>query len=1025
MLKLGRRLVFRQRRPATGVPRRYRPRLEALEDRRLLSIITPFTPRFRVNAPGDIRVIGNTLMTAPDSDPGAADARAARGTRLDNNDFNMTYVDVDTDPTTFDSSRATLDLPDGAAVLWAGLYWGADSPDAARTTALFAAPGAAGYLPLNGTLIGASGTNYQAFAEVTSVVRAAGKGEYGVANVHSTTGSNRYAGWSLVVVFATETGPPRNLTVFDGFAVVQASDPAVSFDVNGFTTPLAGPVAASLSEVAYEGDLALTGDSLHLNGVALTDAQHPADNFFNSTISDFGVPVTQKSPDYLNQLGFDANTIDVSSLLPNGSSAATIKLSTLDDTYYPGVIATAIDLYAPQVAISQTAADLNGGAPRAGDVLQYTVRVRNEGGDTATALVLTDLVPPNTSYVPGSLAITEGAGAGPLTDAPLDDRGEFDPTQNQLVFRLGPNLLIGDETAVTFRVRVRSDAAVGTLISDQARVDFVGLTTGLALNADSLAVTSVVEPPANAPPGNSVAPVPPSGNEAAPAAGETATEGGGVSPATPANLPGTVAPANHPPVVVAELFSVVAGGGPTFLPVLANDSDPDGDRLSIASFTSARFGAVALSGSAGLTYTPASGFLGTDLFGYTATDGLGGFGSATVTVRVVPPRVQAVDDFLTVTNRGSPIALDVLANDIVPPGTTVAVSSATTAAGGTVRLAADGATILYQPPPAFVGTDSFGYTLTDLQGNTSSAQVTLTVLAAQAPSSDALLGTVVVPAAAPQLPLADARTSGAVTFAAATAAARGLAAATAQGGDDSEGGDPTRTARISGVVFHDRDGDGVRDTQREPGWANFTVVLERREGGVDVPVRTTSTNGDGWYEFDRLRPGVYRVRVTLPPGQRLTSPAGRLHVVELEAGGRAVGRSFGTLPISPVRPALGPEEQTPRRPTGPDEEARERQRPEEPEAENEPPKAVLERLFAGWLADPPAWFDGQMDATLPHAPLDEGSRGSLPWALLAAWAFCAGWGASSTAQTISPRASARVVRRRPAPGQGIRPALTG
>jgi len=77
------------------------PRAEGLEPRRLLAVITAFTPRFSVNETGDIAIIANTLMTAPDSDVDAASARAGTGTRINDNDFAMTYVDVDSDATTF------------------------------------------------------------------------------------------------------------------------------------------------------------------------------------------------------------------------------------------------------------------------------------------------------------------------------------------------------------------------------------------------------------------------------------------------------------------------------------------------------------------------------------------------------------------------------------------------------------------------------------------------------------------------------------------------------------------------------------------------------------------------------------------------------------------------------------------------------------------------------------------------------------------------------------------------------------
>ena len=45
----------------------------------------------------------------------------------DNNDFDMSYVDVDGESTTFNSSRATLALPAGSTVLFAGLYWAGDT----------------------------------------------------------------------------------------------------------------------------------------------------------------------------------------------------------------------------------------------------------------------------------------------------------------------------------------------------------------------------------------------------------------------------------------------------------------------------------------------------------------------------------------------------------------------------------------------------------------------------------------------------------------------------------------------------------------------------------------------------------------------------------------------------------------------------------------------------------------------------------------------------------------------------------
>ena len=67
--------------------------------------------------------------------------------------------------------------------------------------------------------------------------------------------------------------------------------------------------------------------------------------------------------------------------------------------------------------------------------------------------------------------------------------------------------------------------------------------------------------------------------------------------------------------------------------VLANDTDVDGNTLSISSKTNSAHGSVAISGSS-LIYTPNANFNGTDSFTYTISDGNGGTASATVNVTV-------------------------------------------------------------------------------------------------------------------------------------------------------------------------------------------------------------------------------------------------------------------------------------------------------------------------------------------------------------------------------------------------------
>ena len=90
-------------------------------------IIRSFSSRFSRNSPGDIELVGNSVMTCPSAGPdciAVRDGILTTGDVTNNNAHVMEYIDVDNDPNTFNSSSATIALPLNATVLWAGLYWG-------------------------------------------------------------------------------------------------------------------------------------------------------------------------------------------------------------------------------------------------------------------------------------------------------------------------------------------------------------------------------------------------------------------------------------------------------------------------------------------------------------------------------------------------------------------------------------------------------------------------------------------------------------------------------------------------------------------------------------------------------------------------------------------------------------------------------------------------------------------------------------------------------------------------------------
>lgn len=410
----------------------------------------PFQQRFAVNANGALTTIGNSLLTCNAAQSGCAAAQG--GGVAGNNSFAMVNLDADGDPTTFNSSSSTLSLPAGASVLFSGLYWGArlqagtggSAGSGTRDQIQFKAPGDAAYRSIPASTEFGPNTGsynaYQEFADVTAIVQAAGNGPYWGANVVAATGQDRYAGWALTIAYTAPGLPLRNLTVFDGFNVVQSGSPQ-SISISGFQAPQAGAVDAQLTMLAYEGDLSQTGDFTRLNNTQLATALSPGSNFFNSANDINGASAPTRTPAYRNMLGFDIKNLGASGAIPNNATSATFTFSSNGDVYYPGVVGLAINLYAPDfTASAKTVVNLNGNSPaRPQDTLQYTLNYANTGQDPAVGVVSSDPLPANTTYVPGSLALLNpltGA-TTPLSDSAGNDVGEYDAASRTVRVRLG------------------------------------------------------------------------------------------------------------------------------------------------------------------------------------------------------------------------------------------------------------------------------------------------------------------------------------------------------------------------------------------------------------------------------------------------------------------------------------------------------------------------------------------------------------------------------------------------------------
>ncbi|HEY0002311.1 MAG TPA: hypothetical protein VGB74_17810, partial [Actinoplanes sp.] len=453
------------------------------------AITTPFTVRFDVNTNGSILLRGNSNLTCPTIATGCPQARNGAGAVLNNNNFTMAYADADGDPvTTFNDSTATLGVPPGSSVLFAGLYWGADSTLAPgnRDQVLFRTPAAA-YQQVTASSLYASGANYQGFADVTALVSAGGSGTYGVANIQARLGTGQYAGWSLAVAYRNPAEDLRSLRIYDGFGSIMNTGNLV-IPLTGFETPHSGAVHTRIGAVAYEGDRGTVGDSLLVDGQALTDAANSANNFFNSSATDAGVAFTGRDPPHANLLGFDVDQIDATGLLGHAATATTLTLTTNGDAYFPGVITFSVDLYAPKIVTTMTGTDVDGNDLLPGDEIEYRIAVRNDGSDTADGVVLSDAVPPYTAYVPGSLTVQ----GSPVTDATGDDAGSY--AAGTADWSLGSIPYLGT-TYVTLRVRVAAGVPPGYAITNLVNVSYTGRTTSVNVAGMGGTVATPVQRP--------------------------------------------------------------------------------------------------------------------------------------------------------------------------------------------------------------------------------------------------------------------------------------------------------------------------------------------------------------------------------------------------------------------------------------------------------------------------------------------------------------------------------------------------
>ena len=474
--------------------------------------------RVQVNQRGDFLLAGNTLgwdcasgnAAAPQPVLGTIPAAGACGRNADDSSIDVFWRSDDpnngraTADLSIEASAARstsfVDLPAGATVTHAFLYWGARSNgSAADTGVVFEREGTftqavtatdSAVLPVGNNIV------YQSVADVTGLVRANGRGAYRVSGIDVETLPDTYedvlfAGWALVVLYELASEPPRNLAVFDGLDNVDINEPS-AVSLSGFLVPRAG-FDAKLGTIVYEGDDIFSGDSLMFGQAPLdqadrlTDALNPVDNFFNGTRSLLGAPVSkvgdlpQMSGRARTMAGLDLDVVDVTARVKADQTAADLQATSTLDHYFLGAFITSISTFRPDFNGSEkTVRDVNGGLLLAGEELEYTITVANKGNDASTNTVLSDALPAGVTLVPNSISVASGDNMGMKTEAADTDQATYDAATRTLTVRLGMgatataggSIAAGASSSVVFRVKV--DATTKGIISNQGKIEATG-----------------------------------------------------------------------------------------------------------------------------------------------------------------------------------------------------------------------------------------------------------------------------------------------------------------------------------------------------------------------------------------------------------------------------------------------------------------------------------------------------------------------------------------------------------------------
>ncbi len=444
-----------------------------------------------------------------------------------------------------------------------------------------------------------------------------------------------------------------------------------------------------------------------------------------------------------NDTDIDEDPLTLSFVNPNGSGTAAINADGVSIDYTP-----AADFNGTEV-ITYTVSD--GELSDTTGILTITVTAVNDApvaiADTAT--VLEDSALTNIDVISNDPDVEEDTLT--LITATADGSGTAAVNADGISVDYTPTANFNGTETITYTVSDGTDTSTGTLTITVTAVNDapVAIADTASVEEDSILTVDVVSNDTDIdqdpltlsfvnPNGSGTAAINADGVsiDYTPAADFNGTEvitytvsDGELSDAT-GILTITVTAVNDAPVAIADTATVLEDSALTNIDVISNDTDVEGDTLTLITATPDGSGTAAVNADGiSVDYTPTANFNGTETITYTVSDGtVTSIGILTITVTPVNDAPVPVSDTATVLEDSALTNIDVISNDTDVEGDTLTLITATPDGSGTVSVNADGVSVDYTPTANFNGTETITYIVSD-GIDTSTGALTITVTA--------------------------------------------------------------------------------------------------------------------------------------------------------------------------------------------------------------------------------------------------------------------------------------------------------